>query len=143
MKLNWKTVALVALIGCATTKNQTGFEIGYQSFECMGSCPVYKVRIDEQRNLTFEGIKNSKEGISNHKLSKSEYEEIVQLVSELSDGDATEGLKLSATDAGGKELEVIKDAEKRVYAMEKNDPKMTKLDSLLNQVLLSRDLIND
>lgn len=142
MKLNWKAVALVALMGCATTKNQGEYQIGYQSFECMGNCPVYKVRIDDRRNLTFEGIKNSKEGFSNDKLSKTEYERIVQLVRDLSDGDA-EGPKLTATDAGGKELEVIIGTEKKVFAMESNNPKMIKLDSLMNQVLSSRGLISD
>lgn len=142
MKLNWKIALFLMACGCAAVKNQSRYNVNLQSFECMGDCPVYHAKIDSLRNLTFEGTKNAKVGVLTYKISRSEYSSLTEAVDELIQNGATESLEVGSLDANSKEIEITAGNLRKVYAVNRNKPRTIKLDSIMNEILSSRGLID-
>ncbi|WP_436517541.1 DUF6438 domain-containing protein [Ekhidna sp. To15] len=142
MKRIWIIVFLLIVYGCASQKNQSTYAINYSSFACMGSCPVYKVKIDSLRNLNFEGIENVEVGLQRFKLNREEFRKVQNIVNEIAAKSNSDTINVSAIDSGGKELEVLIDGEKIVFTMENDKPRMEKLNSIIDEILSARGLIN-
>ncbi len=142
MKVSFKAVAFLFLLSCASINDKASYAIDLQSFECMGNCPVYKVSIESDRNMTFQGIKNSKEGVSTYKISKAEYAQVTEMLDEILTEDTSVEPILSAVDSGGKEMVVIVDGEEKILALDTKKPRMKRLDAIMNQILSSRGLID-
>lgn len=142
MKVSFKAIAFLFLVGCASINDKAGYAIDLQSFECMGSCPVYKVSIESDRSMTFQGIENSKEGISSYKITKEEYAKVTEALDEILTEETSEEPTLSAVDSGGKEVVVKVGGEEKILTLDTKKPRMKRLDAIMNQILSSRGLID-
>lgn len=141
MKFNWKIASLFVLLSCVNARVATKYGLSVQSFECLGNCPVYLLRIDSLRNLSFEGNKNVKLGDYKDKISRSEYAYLTQIIDGLSDAELT-GLEVGSLDGNNKEFVISKGALRNVLKVDNNNPQMLKLDSMINQILASRGLFD-
>lgn len=142
MKWNWSLIALLVVWGCVSNKNQSSYHIEYASFECMGKCPVYTVKIDSLRNLTFQGSENVRKGTWTYKISKKEYSGLVKELDELMKEMPKDVISIHPLDSGGKELVVWVNGEEKVFSMENGKPRTAKLDSILNSILYVRGLMD-
>lgn len=69
LRLTQIIVLMAILVGCNTVKNaqepQQHDHITYSRFECFGKCPVFKMEVTEEGQMTFEGTKHV-EALGNH-----------------------------------------------------------------------------
>ncbi len=134
---------LFSLGYCKVAEKEAKYNLNVQSFECLGNCPVYSFSIDSLRVLRFNGLNHSKEGMHQFRLTKYEYGRLVTVLKDNIKEEKEGSLIAGTLDSSNKEIHVINANTNLVLRVEKNNPSSMKLDSLLNQILKTRSLIND
>ncbi len=141
MKFNWRIGWLLMVFGCVNAKNEALYNLNLQTFECMGNCPVYEVKIDSLRNLSFKGYKNVKSAHYEGKISRSEYASLVQMMDEVM-LDGPSSLEVGSVDDSNKEIVITKRDSRKILKVQKENPQMIKLDSMVHRILSVRGLLD-
>lgn len=87
MKLNYFLILAILFFSCSSNKNNTNTNqvlISYESGSCYGRCEVFVVKINYNKTIEYEGLKNV-ERIGKYRaiISVNDFNEIEKLISKV------------------------------------------------------------
>lgn len=87
MRLNYFLILAILFFSCSSNKNNTNTNqvlISYESGSCYGRCEVFVVKINYNKTIEYEGLKNV-ERIGKYKaiISVNDFNEIEKLISKV------------------------------------------------------------
>lgn len=85
MRLSYFLILTTLFLSCSSNRNNTSNNqvlISYESGSCYGKCEVFILRINYNKTIEYEGLKNvEKIGKYTTKISENDFNEIKKLIS--------------------------------------------------------------
>ncbi len=87
MRLSFFFLLAIFFFSCSSNRNTTTNNqvlLSYESGSCYGKCEVFKFKINENKTIEYEGLKNvEKTGKYRAEISVSDFNEIEELISKV------------------------------------------------------------
>ena len=87
MRLNYFLILATLFISCSSNRNKTTINqvlISYESGSCYGKCEVFILRINYNKTIEYQGLKNvEKIGKYTAKISDKDFNDVEKLISKI------------------------------------------------------------
>lgn len=87
MRLSYFLILATLFLSCSSNRNNTSNNqvlISYESGSCYGKCEVFILRINYNKSIEYEGLKNAEKiGKYTTKISVNDFNEIEKLISKV------------------------------------------------------------
>ena len=146
MRLNYFLILATLFISCSSNRNKTTINqvlISYESGSCYGKCEVFILRINYNKTIEYQGLKNvEKIGKYTAKISDKDFNDVEKLISKIDLKNIDSVYTSNSTDLQLRVLNIYKNKQnKRILLFDNIPSELKELENELYALLRKEKLL--